>query len=33
MSKLNIEDKINYNDNIYVDYKDNDFTYTIEKKM
>ena len=33
ISKLIIEDKINYNDNIYVDYKDNDFTYTIEKKM
>ena len=33
ISKLIIEDKINYNDEIYVDYKDNDFTYTIEKKM
>ena len=33
ISKLIIEDKINYNDEIYIDYKDNDFTYNIEKKM
>ena len=33
ISKLIIEDKIDYNDEIYVDYKDNDFTYNIEKKM
>ena len=33
ISKLIIEDKIDYNDEIYIDYKDNDFTYNIEKKM
>ena len=33
ISKLIIEDKINYNDDIYIDYKDNIFIYNIEKKI
>ena len=33
LSKLIIEDKIEYNDVIRVDYKDNEFTYNVVKKM
>ena len=32
LSKLIIEDKIEYNDVIRVDYKDNEFTYNVVKK-